>query len=316
MADARSIILHQFAESPFAEKIRLALRHKNLAWAKVDIPRIMPKPDLMPLTGGYRSTPVMQIGADIYCDTAMILMELERRYPMTPLSLPGHEGLAKMVAQWTDRVWFPISAMVIFGAAGDNLPEDFRKDREAFTGLPLKRETLAAMAPMLRDQWRAHLMQIEERLEGGRGAGAGNWLISTKPGLCDVHAYMNLWFMQGRVPDFLEACFEAAPRTRDWMTRMAEAEGQMPEEISAEAALDIATASGPRLKAAIVDGSEPQGLVLGEQVAVSPADMGKVWVEGTLVHADDQCIILQRVDPRCETLHLHFPRAGFMVKRG
>ena len=31
----------------------------------------MPRPDLMPMTGGYRRTPVMQIGADIYCDTQM-----------------------------------------------------------------------------------------------------------------------------------------------------------------------------------------------------------------------------------------------------
>jgi len=316
MADARSIILHQFSESPFAEKIRLALRVKNLAWDKVNIPRIMPKPDLMPLTGGYRSTPVMQIGAHIYCDTAMILMELERRFPMTPLWLPGHEGLCKMVAHWTDRVWFPVSAQIIFGAAGENLPEDFRKDREAFTGISLEAEKLAALAPMLKDQWRAHLMQIEERLEGGRGAGAGNWLISTKPGLCDVHAYMNLWFMQGRVPDFLEACLSTAARTRDWMVRMAESEGQPPEEIGSDMALNIAKVAGPRLKAATVDGSEPQGLVLGESVAVSPADMGRVWVEGTLVHADDQTIILQRLDERCETLHIHFPRAGFMVRRG
>ena len=316
MADSRSIVLHQFAESPFADKIRLSLRLKNLAWAKVDIPRIMPKPDLMPLTGGYRSTPVMQIGADIYCDTAMILMELERRFPMPALSLPGHEGLAKMVAQWTDRVWFPISCLVIFGAAGADLPEDFRKDREAFTGMSLDREGLERTAPMMRDQWRAHLMQLEERLEGGRGAGAGSWLISTKPGLCDVHAFMNLWFMQGRVPDFLDGCLESAPRTRDWFMRMKEAEGQAPEDISAQDALNIATAAGPRLKAATVDGREPQGLVLGEQVSVSPADMGKVWVDGTLVHADDQKIILQRVDPQCETLHIHFPRAGFMVKRG
>ncbi|MDH3509928.1 MAG: glutathione S-transferase N-terminal domain-containing protein, partial [Gammaproteobacteria bacterium] len=63
------IILHHFDLSPFAEKIRLALGFKNLSWRSVQIPLIMPKPDLTALTGGYRKTPVMQIGADIYCDT-------------------------------------------------------------------------------------------------------------------------------------------------------------------------------------------------------------------------------------------------------
>ncbi|MEM6556814.1 MAG: glutathione S-transferase N-terminal domain-containing protein, partial [Pseudomonadota bacterium] len=89
MADAQSIILHQFDRSPFSEKIRLALRIKNLAWAAVEIPSIMPKPDLLPLTGGYRRTPVMQIGADIYCDTQLMLIELERRNKIPMLNLPG-----------------------------------------------------------------------------------------------------------------------------------------------------------------------------------------------------------------------------------
>ena len=29
----------------------------------------MPKPNLTALTGGYRKTPVLQIGADIYCNS-------------------------------------------------------------------------------------------------------------------------------------------------------------------------------------------------------------------------------------------------------
>src|SRR5689334_19212590 len=36
-----------------------------------------PRPELMPMTGGYRRTPVLQIGADIYCDTQLILRVLK-----------------------------------------------------------------------------------------------------------------------------------------------------------------------------------------------------------------------------------------------
>lgn len=315
MADARSIILHQFDTSPFSEKIRLALRLKNLAWASVDIPVILPKPDLMPLTGGYRRTPVMQIGADIYCDTAMILMELERRYPMAPLNLPGHEGLNKMVAHWTDRIWFQVSVGVIFGAIGDQVPDEFKADREKMSGRPFDTDAMKAAAPMLRDQWRAHLMQLEERLEGGRGAGSGLWLISTKPGLVDIHAHMNLWFVGRNVPDFLASCLDEAPLVKDWYERLSKTEGQSPETLLSKDALDIARDAGPRLKAATVDQAEPQGLMLGERVAVAPDDYGRDWVEGDLVHADDQCVILQRVDKRVESLHVHFPRAGYLVRR-
>ena len=54
------IILHHFASSPFAEKARIALAIKKATWKSVDIPNMMPKPDLMPLTGGYRKTPVLR----------------------------------------------------------------------------------------------------------------------------------------------------------------------------------------------------------------------------------------------------------------
>ena len=62
----------------------------------------MPKPDLMPLTGGYRKTPVMQIGADIYCDTRLIMLELDKRLPTPPLLPIGHEGEARAITMWID----------------------------------------------------------------------------------------------------------------------------------------------------------------------------------------------------------------------
>ena len=60
------LILHNYASSPFSEKIRLVLGSKKLPWKSVHIPPIMPKPEVVALTGGYRRTPVLQVGADIY----------------------------------------------------------------------------------------------------------------------------------------------------------------------------------------------------------------------------------------------------------
>ncbi|MDP3460735.1 MAG: glutathione S-transferase [Hyphomonas sp.] len=314
MADARSIILHEYPTSPFSEKVRLALRLKNLAYARVEIPMIMPRPDLMPMTGGYRRTPVMQIGADIYCDTAIILREIEARYPLYTLKLPGHEGLAQMVAGWADSRWFQSSVAVIFGHMGDAVPEAFIKDREQLSGRPFNIEAMKAVAPMMRDQWRARRMLIEERLAGGKGAGSGNFLIGAKPGLVDVHAYMNVWWMKSAVPEFAEACLENAPLTAAWYRRLTEFEGQEPETITSKAALAIAKDAAPRLVAATTR-NEPQEFSPGERVAVAPDDYGQVWVEGELVHADSQRIILSRFTPEAETIHVHFPRAGFLVRR-
>ena len=79
------MILHHYPASPFAEKIRAILGFKQLNWQSVMIPSVMPKPDLMPLTGGYRKTPVLQIGADVYCDTALICDVLEHLAPSPSL---------------------------------------------------------------------------------------------------------------------------------------------------------------------------------------------------------------------------------------
>ena len=70
------IILHHYDISPYSEKVRIGLGLKRLAWASVELPVIMPKPNLTALTGGYRKTPVLQIGADIYCDSQLIMREL------------------------------------------------------------------------------------------------------------------------------------------------------------------------------------------------------------------------------------------------
>ena len=70
-------ILYHYEASPFAELVRAAFGLKGLAWDSLMVPRILPKPDQTRLTGGYGRTPVVQIGADIYCDTAAILPALE-----------------------------------------------------------------------------------------------------------------------------------------------------------------------------------------------------------------------------------------------
>src|SRR5258708_21845512 len=122
-------ILHHFEASPFSEKIRIIFGFKQVAWQSVLIPRVMPKPDLMPLTGGYRRTPVMQIGADIYCDTVIIMRELERRFPAPPLFPDGNPGLPWIVGPWTDRPFFLSPVNLLFDSLGDKAPQEFIADR-------------------------------------------------------------------------------------------------------------------------------------------------------------------------------------------
>lgn len=314
MADSQSIVLHQYEASPFSEKIRLALRLKNLSWYAVDAPVIMPKPDLVPLTGGYRRIPVMQIGSDIYCDTRLILRELEQRFPLPCLNLPMHEGSSVMLSTWTDRVWFQVSVAVIFGTVGDQVPEAFKKDRAEMSGREFDVGAMKAAVPYMQDQWRAHLMWIEERLTGGKATGVSEYLLGTKAGLSDVHAHMNVWFTARNVPDFVNSCFETAPLTKAWYERLNRVEGREPTKLSSSDALAIAESSVPRLVSASTQ-HENQKLVVGEKIAVSPDDYAKDWVEGELVHADYHRVILKRIDKKVGTINVHYPRAGYIVRR-
>src|ERR1700687_2967631 len=126
--DMSEIILHHYPMSPYAEKVRLAFGLKGISWRSVHIPNMMPKPDLMPLTGGYRKTPVMQIGADIYCDSQIIVRELERRFPSPTVAVD--KGLSFALGFWSDRPFFQATVPLIFGEVGPMIPEAFKKDRE------------------------------------------------------------------------------------------------------------------------------------------------------------------------------------------
>jgi glutathione S-transferase len=306
MTTTHPIILHHFKESPFSEKVRVIFGLKNIAWTSVLISRIMPRPDLMPLTGGYRRTPVMQIGADIYCDTQCIIRELERRFPEPTLFPDGEEGIASATAMWTDRSFFQNTVNLVFGLLADKVPQDFIADREKLRGAKFDVAAMTAAIPQMRDQFRAHVQWIEAQLRDGRP-----WMSGERAGLCDVNAYMNIWYVRAHLPD-LDAMLAEFGRTRAWETRMRAVGHGRSSEISTSAALDIGTRATP-LTAELPDPHDPNGRKPGDLVEVVPDDYGKVKVSGGIVALSSQHIALRRRDPRAGEVVVHFPRAGFHV---
>jgi glutathione S-transferase len=310
MADADTLILHHYDASPFSEKVRLAFGGKGAAWGSVTIPVMMPKPDLMPLTGGYRRTPVLQVGADIYCDTQLILREVERRIP-TPSLLPaGQRGLASMVSMWADRTFFQTTVPVIFGSEGFNVPEEFKRDREQLSGRPFDTEQLRALAPSMRDQWRGQAAWIEEALADGEG----DFLTGSTPGLADISAYMNLWFLRHAQRPGYDSLMAPYDLARAWATRMQAIGHGHPEPVASSDALAIAAAADPSPRRG-VDAQEPQGLREGNHVTIMADDYGRDPISGTLVFADAQEIAISREVHDLGEIVVHFPRVGYLVRR-
>jgi glutathione S-transferase len=307
MTTALPIILHHFDESPFSEKVRLVFGLKNIAWSSVRISRIMPRPDLMPMTGGYRRTPVLQIGADIYCDTQAILRELERRFPEPTLFPAGFEGVASATAMWTDRTFFQSTVNLVFGSLADKVPPDFIADREKLRGARFDVAAMAAAIPQMRDQFRAHVQWMEAQLGDGR-----SWMCGDKPGLCDINAYMNVWYLRANLPGEAERLLAEFTRTRAWETRMRAVGHGRRSEMSTAAALDIAAGATPRT-AVLADPGDPNGRKPGDRVEVMPDDYGRIKVSGEIVALSSDHIAIRRHDPRAGEVVVHFPRAGFLV---
>jgi glutathione S-transferase len=306
MTSEHPIILHHFPQSPFSEKVRLVFGLKQIAWTSVLITRIMPRPDLMPMTGGYRRTPVMQIGADIYCDSQCIMRELERRFPEPTLFPDQCRGLASATAMWTDRAFFQSTVNLIFGLLADKVPQEFIADREKLRGAKFDIAAMAALIPQMRDQLRANLQWIEAQLADGH-----NWMCGDRASLVDINAYMNVWYMRSNLPD-PDAVLAEFPATKNWEARMRAIGHATSTEMSTSAALELATRATPQT-AELADDNDPNGRKPGDLVEVMPDDYGKIGVRGKIVALSSQHIAIRRTDPVAGEVVVHFPRAGFLV---
>ena len=308
MAD---LILHHYPTSPFAEKIRSVLGYKKLAWKSVIIPMIMPKPDVVALTGGYRKTPILQIGADIYCDTALICDVLEHLQAEPSLYPEPSKGMGRTLAQWADTTLFwaamsynfqPAGAAQVFGNAPPEAAKAFAEDRQAMRqGMP------RMPAPDATAAYKSYLRRISDMLD--------DWpfLLGTSPSAADFAAYHPLWFTRTRTPA-MAGILNATPAVLAWMDRMAEFGHASFEKFGAVEAIAVAAASKP----AALNGDvfqDEHGIPLGSQVMIRSENFGLEPTEGELVAATRMHYTLRRTDPRAGAVHVHFPRIGYILKK-
>lgn len=308
MAD---IIFHHYPVSPFSEKIRLIFGFKQLAWKSVLIPSILPKPDVTALTGGYRRTPVMQIGADIYCDTALIADVLEKMLPSPSLYPAPVAGLSRTLAQWADTTLFwtaiayAFQPSAISGILGDVTPEQMK----AFS---MDRAAMRANAPRMTlpeatGQLKEYLHRLEDMLAHG-----SDFLLGQAAGIADFSVYHGLWFIR-RVPA-VAGILDAYPKVLAWMDKIAAFGHHRCEKMSSEQAIELARNATP----ADTSGfrfADAHGIPLGERVSVMPNDYALDPVVGELVISSDNQLAIKRTDERAGTVIVHFPRVGFQMKR-
>src|SRR5271165_2649751 len=303
------LILHHYPNSPFAEKIRLILGYKGLHWSSVIIPNIMPKPDVIALTGGYRKTPILQIGADIYCDTALIADVIEAQAPQPSLFPSAVAGASRILAQWADSTLFwtmipftlqPAGLAHMFSGVSPAAQKAFAEDRNVFrANMPRMRLPEAAAAFTL------YLERLEQAL------GKQSFFFGTAASIADFSIYHNLWFVKRGGP--VAKILESHPALEAWRERMGAFGHGTHKELSSGAAIGIA--HDATAAAAPGPGVDTHGIAIGEKVVVSATDTGTDPIEGALYAAGEDQIAISREDPRAGKVVVHFPRIGFELRR-
>ena len=312
------IFLHHYPQSPFAEKVRLIFGFKRLTWKSVIVPQIMPKPDVVALTGGYRKTPILQVGSDIYCDTTLICDVMEHLHP-SPSVYPSQKGLARVVAQWADEKLFwaamaynlsPKGAAQMFGqgrpaeewqAQAKVFAEDRSKMRLGMPRMPVPEATAT---------YKSYLRRINNMLDDGQ-----DYLLGNEPCVADFATYHPIWFTRTQTP-VMAHILDATPAVLGWMDRMDRLGHGVQVQSSAAESFAACAQSGFTNSVFVQEiFQDEHGIPLGSEVTVAADSFGPERSAGTLISATRTHYTIRRTDPKAGVVQVHFPRVGYVLKR-
>ena len=307
-----ALILHHYDFSSYSEKVRLVLGLKGLAWQSVDIPPVLPKPDYLPLTGGYRRAPSLQIGADVFCDSKRIIEELEHRFP-EPSIYPGPDVAAQRMVlagleYWADSIFSrnTINYSCCVHAEAPRFTPEFLADRAALfrkpePGFAHRHGAVIKNLAQLRPQ----LSWIGDLLKDGRPYAWGETMS-----LADCVMYHPLWVMDQLAYERVSLIPQSI---RQWMDRIAARGHGASTPMTALAALAVAAEAEPEppRSSEVLEGDP----VVGEEVSVTPLDYGRDNPSiGRLVAIDTHRVSVQHSNERTGLVTTHFPRFGYSVR--
>ena len=265
---------------------------------------LMPKPDLTALTGGYRRIPVLQIGADVYCDTASIARRLEAISPEPACISPASAGLAGMIEDWADhRLAFQVVPPVLVEMLPE-LPPAVLADRAAMSPT-FTPGTWAAAAPRA---WRQALSSLDH-LE--RQLAERPFLLGDGFSIADAACFHPVWFSKRSAKLFRAVGARSALEA--WFARIEGFGTGDVRPLSNADAVSVARRSDPT----DVEGGVPtmNGFALGDSVAVTADDYGSESSRGTIVRLTADEITILRRDAASGDIAVHFPWSGYRIDK-
>lgn len=303
-----NVILHHYQLSPYSEKIRLAFGLKDVTWKSVDIPVWTPRPKLTPMTGGFRLTPILQVGAEFYCDTLHILRAIEGLGSTSSLYPKGQEGLAKALGWWIEKSSFMNAVCLTIGNM-HGLPQELIEERRPLFRVNLDPEELRPQQALYLQRLNAHLAWLAETLADGR-----NFIFGAEPSAADLSAYHPIWFARQNGGKEVNELIAFASLIDPWFRRVAEIGHGNFSEMTPDQAIVVAKVNAPSEPDGWSAEAQNVGLRRGDWVSVTPIpdDYGNP-VYGYILAWTPQEIVVRHEDPSVGAVNLRFPRVGFDV---
>jgi glutathione S-transferase len=307
-------ILHHYPLSPYAEKVRLMLGYKGASWRSVEVSIIPPRPGLQRVLGAFRRIPVLQRGADFFCDTRLIAEVLDSVTPLPPLFTPESRALSTLLANWAEPRVFVMMGPVRFQTRDDVLPlqeagihpGDFLRDRAPFMAPAVDTRRSASVRASARDHVTSYLSVLEDLLRAAGGA----YLCGAKPAAADFSAYHTLWWL--RQPPQRDSVLPRHAALREWADRMAAIGHGRVEPMSAGDALGEvgAAQSAPPWRPTWPALEDER---VGQTVTLNADDYGRDAIDGTLSVVSDRHVTLTREVSGLGVVQVHFPKVGYEV---
>ena len=298
------IIFHQYAMSPFSEKIRKIFALKNLEYREVDQPAWMPKPHLTPMTGGYRRIPVLQIGADVYCDSALIARTIEKHCAQPSIHPGGNIVAAEAAAMWADKTLFFSTVALVFTAMAEVIPPALFEDRRKMFpqmnldvlrgAVPGSRGALASACAMLEASLARHAHVLGDAFS-----------------VADAAVYHTLWFVRSD-PTSAQMIY-SRPHLAAWFARIESMGSGRPTAMSGDDAMAVARSSEPTDVGDAL-ANDPSELTLGTRVGICSDDLPTDVFVGKLVALREHEMAIERESPEVGRIAVHFPRACYQVR--
>lgn len=300
------IILHHYPLSPYSEKIRLALGLARVSWNSVEIPAWTPRPKLTPMTGGYRRTPILQVGAEFYCDSLHILRAIEQLGTSGSLYPKGQEGVAKALGWWIEKGSFMNAVCLTIGNM-PGLPQELIEERRPLFRVNLDPEALRPKRALYLQRVNAHLAWLAEVLADGRP-----FVLGKDPSAADLSAYHPIWFARQNGGPEVNQLISFQTLIDPWYKRVAGIGHGQFVEMTPDQAIEVARVNEPSEPSQWTPEAQNVGLQRGDWVSVTPDDYGNAVYGSVLAWTPDE-IVLRHEDPSVGKVNLRFPRVGFDV---